>query len=243
MRLGFTQASIEAVGGNWTEVSDFNAALERLAAMRRDTVEVDGLLRRSKLAWISNGYMQTGIYRTVALAQGTADMWALGNIAGAALCARSLTETVAVIYDFRNQLRRLCDDRDIPGMGQLTVNRAFGTKKVEWLTEELAQEAVNVMTMLKKLDKVITGIMGHYASLSEFCHPNYSGQFGLYATLDHDTGTTTFSAQKMVDVGMLDLLLAPLMMVGLIENAARDVEALLPKITEIHEAYITASPT
>jgi hypothetical protein len=51
MRAKFAQEAVEAVGGNWTDVQQFNGALDRLCQRRQSTVAPEGDLLRSTLVW------------------------------------------------------------------------------------------------------------------------------------------------------------------------------------------------
>jgi hypothetical protein len=241
MPVGFSRELVEALGDDWEKVSELNEALKRLDGMKRQFIEIEGLLLRSKQAWKVAVLQQVFIRRAVMLAQGCAEMWNAGNILGATLCARSLMETGAVFLDVRDQLRRLIDRGDIPGIDALVTSRTFGTKLEAWLTNPRDQPAINVMTMIAKLDKGVNGFSHHYALLSEFCHPNYLGHLGLFADLDTTTGRVEFSDSKSMTVETFNMVFMPFLLVALVENAAEAMDAMLPQLVEVHEAYISAN--
>jgi len=42
------------------------------------------------------------------------------------------------------------------------------------------------------MDRVVTGVLHSYSSLSEIAHPNWSGVVGLYSKTDHEKYVTRF---------------------------------------------------
>ncbi len=53
--------------------------------------------------------------------------------------------------------------------------------------------AINVLTMIDKVEKVIPGYRAHYDFLSEYAHPNWSGALGAYGIIDHNTAIVSFT--------------------------------------------------
>jgi hypothetical protein len=55
-------------------------------------------------------------------------------------------------------------------------------------------DAIHVNDMLREVQKVIPGYFDeHYASLSEYAHPNWLGTFGAYGTIHEGEARVSFS--------------------------------------------------
>lgn len=238
MGWGFSRDLMEATGEDWSRISVFNDVLQRLADRRVGAVHVEGVFLRSKIAWKIGNYQQVILRRTVMLAEGCAAMWNAGNSIGALLCARALMETAAVFLDFRNQLRRLSGVADVDGIEALVANRTFGHKREGWPREEDEKAAVNVITMVGKLDKLMPSASSTYGLLSEFCHPNYLGVVGLFAVLNEDTGSIDFLDSKHATHDLFSLVFLPFMLIRLVESALDDVDGMLDEIAALHEAHV-----
>ena len=233
---GFTRDAVEAVDDDWTDINRSNEALERLRLRKRATVKPEGLAAMSKVVWKISSFSQAVLYRIVALADGCADGWTHGNFLSSILCARSLVESVALWRDFQKQLTRLCDERDLAAIDTLVSNRLMGTKMSDWHNERPWSEAVNVLTMIGKLEAEIPNVKSAYATISDMCHPNVLGHLMLFGSLDRHTATYAFSDRTMLDRGHFDHAFACFMLVQLVEITLDHVEELLPTVAALGQS-------
>jgi len=49
---------------------------------------------------------------------------------------------------------------------------------------ESKAESINALTLVNHLSKIAPGVRKSYDDLSEFAHPNWSGSFGSYGTIN-----------------------------------------------------------
>jgi hypothetical protein len=231
--MGFVREAVEAVGDDWATVEQFNEVLARLAHQRQPSIAPNGIFLKSKLAWKIAAVQQAMLYRIVMLADGCSSAWNARNILTSILSARAIMESAAVFLDFRTQLLRFTDAGNLDKIDALVINRTFGTKLEGWLSADRAELAVNVQTMLAKLDKTIKGISGHYDRLSEICHPNYMGTYMMFADLDTSNGVVTFSDKKLFTSGIFHHVFTAFLLIGLVENAADAIDSLLPRIADL----------
>lgn len=114
---------------------------------------------------------------------------------GSRLLLRSSLETVAVLAHLNQTTRQLLD-------GVLTFE-AFDHKTRLLLLGSRDQntkyESINVLTVLKHLDKAYPGVLGVYNTLSESAHPNFEGVCFGYSEVDHERHETSFSV-KLYDI-------------------------------------------
>lgn len=114
---------------------------------------------------------------------------------GSRLLLRSALESVAVLAHL-NQVTRLLLD------GALKFD-AFDHKTRLLLLGSRDQntkyESLNVLTILKHLDKTYPGVLNVYNTLSESAHPNFEGVCFGYSEVDHERNETSFSV-KLYDM-------------------------------------------
>ena len=214
-------------------IKEINAGLHRLRAQRVDQIEVEGRLIESELAWKLAVYREAVLWRIVALTESVALNWNCDNIVGMYLPARALIETSALLLDLEQELKKHIASRDIAALGALLDSRTFATRDKKWIEENPQFEAINVLTLIDRMDKLTdSGVRGHYDLMSERCHPNYLGHHQLYASLDVETGTTSFSETKNTEhhrdviLGATLLLLLDEHCIDRLENEVERVAAL-----------------
>jgi hypothetical protein len=177
-----------------------NAALARLSERRRREIRVEGPLARSMLAWKLATLQEGFLYRTVTLVRGVALTWNTRNFLTTILAARSLIETLVLVEDFKAKLDVSLKAHDLSGVNQLLDHLTFATRDAEWLAEHPESQATNIQTLINRFDKnILPGARAHYDSLSERCHPNSRGHFGMFAALDRSSGTVAFSDTKNLE--------------------------------------------
>lgn len=183
-----------------TLIKEINAGLSRLKAQRVDQIEVEGRLIELKLAWKLAVYREAVLWRIVALTESVALNWNSDNIVGSYLPARALIETSALLLDLEYELKKHIDAHDITALDALLNSRTFATREKQWVEKGPASAAINVLTLIDRMDKrTNSGIRRLYDLMSERCHPNYLGHHQMYGTLDIETGTTSFSEKKDID--------------------------------------------
>ncbi|MGD0108440.1 MAG: hypothetical protein ABSC06_31035 [Rhodopila sp.] len=176
--VGFTRDFVETTGYSWDIIEPANAALVAIREMRVTSSASEAFIR-SRIAWRLEGYRVGMIYRVSELAHGAVDAWMSGNVLVSALCSRSLLETVAALLYARKKLIDSTKDNDADAALQLVLKLVLGGKATELLGDEFV--AVNVITLVKKMDKQHPGLWDHYQIVSEACHPNGMGHAGMFA--------------------------------------------------------------
>jgi hypothetical protein len=233
--VGFDISSVQAIDGDTKAANEFNQCLGHLAAARKSRIEVRDDYARSKIAWKLAGYQQAVLYRVVMLANGSADAWNAGNLLSSILCARALIETVAMAHYFEQRLDTHIEEKDFAALNVLAESVTFATRNKEWLKEGPPWfEAINVLTAIDKLDRLAEGVRGHYDRLSERCHPNYLGHYQLFAALDTNTGTVTFSETRSRDKHMFLSILAAAMLIEYFEVLMRRLEQAISRVAQLH---------
>jgi hypothetical protein len=154
------------------------------------------------------------------------------------LCARAIIETAAFFDNFDTDLSKLCEQEDFSGIDKLVMKHAFATrlKDLSWGTE-----AVNILTLIGKLDKRLgkkdDGVLRHYEFISEFCHPNSYGHTQFFQMIDEETATINLSDKSVPEKSLFGFICGGFFLIGLIEISLNNIEKfLLPKVLELSEA-------
>lgn len=199
-------------------------------------IEVVGRYLDSKLAWKVGTYREAVLYRLVALCESLALNWNVQNMLGCNLAARALVETSALLLDFEHELSKVVGTNDLGAVNDLVTNRLFSTREKKWLEDHPEAQAVNVLTLIDKLDRrLLKGARRVYDLLSESCHPNYLGHQAMFGTLDTDTGVTVYSTSKDLQ-GHRHAIFVSMLLVMLNENCFNRLETEIDHIADLQRS-------
>ena len=166
-------------------------------------IPVGGLLSRNPIVYKWKAPFRCWVLREAAFWQVTdllTQSYALhrqGHGLGARILLRSGFETLATLIYLNHNIRAVLDgELNFHKFCHLTVRQVGGTKN-----EPGGTDALNVITMLDKGDKLYPGLRGIYDSLSESAHPNFEGMVWGYSEVDHDENETNFSNRWMALYG------------------------------------------
>jgi len=169
--------------GELEEAREFS---QRLSASLPERIEVAAIGTISKAPFQLLTIREALFWRTEELARNACDALDKEDFAVAALLARALAESAAMIW----YLLEILEQRTKYSPTELNekLMRLFaGSKK--WSD---APQAINVTTFVERMDRTIPGYAAGYASLSEYAHPNWIGVSGLYSKIDRANFTVHF---------------------------------------------------
>ena len=151
--------------------------------------EVDALATSTKYKTAMKVHLlrESLIWREEELARSALTLLDSEDYVAAALVTRAVMETTAAtVY-----LHGLVDRALKQGMDDALDAKLAGFLTGSKVWHDLPG-AINVLTMIDKVDKVIPGYRGHYEFLSEYAHPNWSGTHGAYGIIDHEAAIVSF---------------------------------------------------
>lgn len=108
------------------------------------------------------------------------------DFVSAALLTRGVMETTAAIVYLHKLVNRAIDDGVTDDLEDKLTGFLTGSK----IWDDLGG-AINVLTMIDAVDKVIPGYRKHYEFMCEYAHPNWSGTQGAYAIIDQEQFTVS----------------------------------------------------
>ena len=157
-------------------------------------IPVGGLLTRNPVAykWKSSFRVwmvrELTLWRSHDLMVQSSVLHQQGHVLGARILLRSGFETLGTLTYLNILMQQVLDGKlDFHVFGEKTAALLLGARNNEDMPP-----AVNIVTVLEKCDKRYSGLMRHYADLSESAHPNYEGLMAGYSKINHDEHETTF---------------------------------------------------
>jgi hypothetical protein len=213
-------------------VDELNASVARLNEMRAVEINISGPFAKSKIAWKLAAFQHALLHRIVALMDGTALAWNHRATLAAMLCARSLMETVALMSSFERSAADLLEQEDLGGLDGLGQHGIFAGRDPEWIKDRPELEARNVLTYIDRFDRIATGFRNHYDRLSERCHPNSFGHHFMFAILDRELGSITYTDESAPEMNA-QMVLASVTVLNLVENMVKRLDDVIAKVADL----------
>lgn len=155
----------------------------QLAAHIRDGLpegfDIAMLTLNSKLPFKALSYREAPIHRFSDLASGAADAAVAGRLVSAATLTRGSMETLARAWELRDKISAFSQRPDVDALDKFLMSRLFGSRNNPELPE-----ASNILNAIDWVAKQVPHFRENYDRLSEFAHPNYSGTFQAFASID-----------------------------------------------------------
>ncbi|MBB4286504.1 hypothetical protein [Roseospira goensis] len=209
------------------------ACRARLARLRADRSPTGGAAAAAGWAGVPQEaacFRDGLVWRTEELGRCACDCYGRGDTVAAVILTRGVIEDTAALWYLKALMRRTLDagpvqDRDVveAAFMALLVGRKDGPHG--------APRGVNVLTMLRHLEKDRPDFGTLYDALCEIAHPSGAGTAGAYGGLVDDGGTSA-EAGHLAETGLGFLLRA----LDLFEALHAEVTALLPALAALWAA-------
>ena len=170
------------------KIAELRAELSKLAERR--PLEAD-LRALSKYKIPGKVEMTLGglIWRAEELGRNALEALDRQDFVTSAILTRALMETVGGVILIHNLIKQSIEKGLSEGFDKKINRLLFGANN--W--EEM-DDPIHVNDVLREVQKVIPGYFdNHYASLSEYAHPNWLGTFGAYGTTHEGEARVSFS--------------------------------------------------
>jgi hypothetical protein len=164
-------------------LQEANDALANLRARRIERVRAAD--SAGLATWALRSYRQLWLHRVIALAEGASSEWNARRLLNVSVLLRALVETVASFFAIAEQGASLLDAGDLRGFHARVIKAMFGIRQDRDKYPELP-EAVNVLTLVDRLAKLLPNIRRYYDALCELVHPNSDG-ITVFGEVDHET--------------------------------------------------------
>lgn len=167
--------------------AEIGQRLASIASALPDKIEVAALGVWDKSPYIALAVREALVWRIEELGRGAFEMVQRGDLASAILLTRGVIECTALM----SRLSQVVLERATLGPDKLRETlfpMLHGWKK----DPPEGFVALNVLTLLKHLDKRVGPVTGAYEGLSEFAHPNWAGVSLLFSRIDQENFVTYF---------------------------------------------------
>ena len=213
-------------------VEGANAAIAKLWVRRLAEIHLAEPPHGYRLSNKIRLYTQAIIRRCLVCVEGGLAEYHAGRPLITDQCSRSIYENVAAFLDFAGKLKPLIEAGNHAGIDDLIMRTAFATRVESWLESHGPEyEAVNVITLIRKLAKKNTLYGEAFERLCDIVHPNGLGSVVYFCQIDEKSGLATISwGGNDPDKAYVSLVLAALLMLH-IELALEDLDPMLVKLT------------
>jgi hypothetical protein len=174
-------------------MNDLDEARRRVEKVRERlplSVSASALGVRSSAPYLLLCLRAALLWRTEELGRCACDVLARDDVAAGILLTRAVIESTAMMW----RLKELLEDRAKLGpkeLNNILDKMLYGWKKS---ASELP-EALNVLTLIDRMDRQFLGIRERYDELSEFAHPNWCGAFGHFGATTNDDSETLIASK------------------------------------------------
>ncbi|CAH2600559.1 conserved protein of unknown function [Rhodovastum atsumiense] len=233
--VAFGRADVVDAGADWPAIQELNAVFARLQARRKPTLPREGDLLKSKAAWKLAVFEQAILHRILALVSGTTALWDARNPLGAALCARSLLESGAIVLEIERQIRRLLGRGDLAGIDACLTERGFASNPDGWIEQARKARGPDLLKMIDEAEKVSPGARFYYDRLCEIAAPEATGQHAVFGSLDKNGTSATFSEDESLEPSTFLLILGAAKIVAAVETAVTGLDEIAQKTVELEK--------
>lgn len=148
------------------------------------SIPIHALPMQSKIPFKVFSLRETLFHRASALASPAVSLLEAGNVVSGVLLTRAVMETVAILADLQTKLDAFVKSPDVAAMDTFLMKGMFANRQEKGGVKDEFYTS-SIMSSIDRLDKKFKGFREMYDTLSEYAHPNYSGVFGAFGTVDH----------------------------------------------------------
>ena len=234
--VGFQRSIVVASGADWEQVQIVNAALEKLQARKTAMLPRQGNLQTSKSAWLVALFEQAILHRIVVLVSAATTMWDARNPLGAALSARSLLESGALVLEMQRQLSHLAESGKLAEFDAYVQERAFVREPGGWIEQARAARPVDALRLIGEAERLCPGVRFCYDRLSEIAAPEALGMYSVFGAIDKSGTSAEFRDDESLEPSTYRLILDAARIVVPVAAALETIDALALKVLEFEGA-------
>ena len=158
---------------------------DAVASSLPKSIPIHALPMQSKIPFKVFSLRETLLHRASALASPAVTLLEAGNVVSGVLLTRAVMETVAILADLQAKLDAFVKTPDVGAMDTFLMKGMFANRQEKGgIKDEFYTSSI--MSSIDRLDKKFNGFREMYDTLSEYSHPNYSGVFGAFGTVDQE---------------------------------------------------------
>jgi len=229
------------------ELAKSLAKVEQQLQQFKDIIPSD--VSREKVSIVSKSALKAYLIRA-GLLHRTADLVGAAIVlfkkrkdVPAFILTRASLETFALYYYFIEKVKTAIDSGKVKELDDILMRILFGARNAK---DEV--EAINILTVIDKLNRDVDGLRSMYDDLSEIAHPNWMGTVGHYGKVV-DSPFNLYFEPTFENVAKEDGRLPPeegldviLAILGDLIDMDKSAQDILSKFKTLHEqAYNDSS--
>jgi hypothetical protein len=184
----FTKSEVPSDNPMFEQIEDINRSIANVRAFLSEKVDISSTEDLPMLRSQVEIFFQSHLRRALAFLEGGKHGLDAGYGLVAITATRCLFESAACIHDFSNRVMALVDADNIPDAVRLAHVRSFAQRfEVKQRNTTIYDyTAVNILTQIDALGKVVPGARRMYDQLSEVVHPNAHGALYYFLSSGDD---------------------------------------------------------
>jgi hypothetical protein len=150
---------------------------DRLTVYLPKRVQATAFTGKSKLPFKAAAIRELLLHRTATLASAAVDLYEGNRVIPAVILTRSIVETLALLFNFHERLEHFLkgEVKDSDALDDSFMCCLVGSRN-----NPEGPKAVNVLTLIDRVEKTVPDFRFVYDALSECAHPNWAGTFGAF---------------------------------------------------------------
>ncbi len=153
----------------------------RLTASLPDRIQISALTFKSKLPFKALAIRELLIHRVSELASSAVENFEIGRVVSGIALTRAVMETGALIFELHRRVTQFLVDKNVEQFDSFLMISLMGSHNNADLPL-----AMNVLTVIDRMNKTIDGVRSTYDTLCEVTHPNWAGTMGSFGEIDKE---------------------------------------------------------
>ena len=167
----------------------------------------------AKLPWKALFYREALIWRMAELSRSAYENFENHRVVSAVVLTRAAAETFAALWYLWHKIAIAVQAAIVGDIDTYLMKLISGVKIPD---DPVFPQAINILTIIEKVDKEVKGFNHQYAVLCEYTHPNASGTTHSYLRHNREQLTTDFglnsrTAENTRMIGLINLSVSLLM--------------------------------
>jgi hypothetical protein len=174
---------------NHSLMNEIRERLELLESSLPKHLDAMDVSRTAKLPWKALLYREVLIWRMAELSRAAFENFEKNRLIAAIVLTRASAETFAALWYLWHKITAAVESKSVGDIDTYLMKLISGVKLPD---DPVFPQAVNILTIIDKVNKEAEGFRHQYDVLSEYTHPNACGTTQSYLRHNREQLTTEF---------------------------------------------------
>ncbi len=222
---------IETITNNWNDNKGIELARMQIASFQGSKptkVPVTAFSLKSKIPHKTISLREILFMRELDLTTEALTLFERGRHVPAMVLTRAAMESAALLIFLDIQVSDFLQNQENTKLNTFLEKSLLGSRD-----QSTEREAINILTVINRVDRMHNSYRHMYDQLSEFTHPNSYGTLGSYGNFDYESFTLHLDMaeyQPPLIIGLLPLLIT-------VELFVNHYNTLADKIRELNNFF------